>query len=118
VSILKPVTVVESPFFVKRVESILNDGERTELIDYLARCPESGDEIINTGGLRKLRWGIKGKGKRGGARVIYYFYNESAPVFMLHIYGKNEQENLKPEEEKKLSKLALTLKEECKNRRK
>jgi len=115
---LKPLTIVETPFFIKKAESILNEQEKTELIDYLSIYPEAGDQIIHTGGLRKLRWVSKSKGKRGGARVIYYFYNDSAPVFILHIYGKNEKENLKAEEEKKLSKLALCLKEECKNGRK
>jgi len=91
-------------------------GEKDELINFLAKNPERGDEIPDTGGLRKLRWAGKGKGKRGGLRVIYYFYNESAPVFLLFIYGKGEQEDLKTEQKKMLKKLAIELKEQCKKR--
>lgn len=110
-------TVVELPAFLSRVDGLLSSTERTALIDYLARNPAQGDEIPRTGGLRKLRWGSKGKGKRGGVRVIYYFYNYSAPVFLIFIYGKNQQENLTFQEEKKLQKIASSIKEDCKNRR-
>ena len=61
--------------------------------------------------------GRKGKGKRGGLRVIYYFYNETAPIFLLTIYGKGVQEDLTPEQKKKLTSLAKVLKEECKTKR-
>lgn len=68
--------------------------------------------------MRKLRWAGKGKGKRGGLRVIYYFYNETAPVFLLTVYSKGVQEDLTPEQKKKITSLAKTLKEECKAARK
>ena len=114
---LRLITVVELPLFLNKVESVLDETEKEALINYLAANPEKGDEIPRTGGLRKLRWAAKDKGKRGGARVIYYFYNDSAPVFMLSIYGKGAQENLTSEEEKKLTKLAALLKEACKVKR-
>lgn len=113
----KFITVVELPTFLSKVDIVLKDNEREDLTIYLAKNPETGDEIPRTGGLRKLRWAGKGKGKRGGVRVIYYFYNDSTPVFLLSIYGKGKQENLKPEEEKKLTSIAALLKEECKKRR-
>lgn len=110
-------TVVELPTFLANVGAVLPcEDEKNDLIEYVAKYPEKGDEIPRAGGLRKLRWGAKGKGKRGGARIIYYFYNDSAPVFLLSIYGKGTQEKLKPEEEKKLVKLAALLKEEYKMR--
>lgn len=110
-------TVVELPTFLANVSSVLAyEDEKEGLIEYVAKYPEKGDEIPRTGGLRKLRWGAKGKGKRGGARVIYYFYSDSATVFLLFVYGKGTQEKLKPEEEKKLAKLAALLKQECKMR--
>lgn len=115
---MKMMTVVELTGFLARVGKSITYSERDELIGYLARNPEDGDEIKGTGGLRKLRWGGKGKGKRGGLRVIYYFYNESAPVFLLTVYGKGEQENLTPEQEVKLISLAALLKLECKPKRK
>jgi mRNA-degrading endonuclease RelE of RelBE toxin-antitoxin system len=108
-------SVVELPTFLANVDSILQNADEKEgLIEYVAKYPEKGDEIPRTGGLRKLRWVAKGKGKRGGARIIYYFYNDYSPVFLLSIYSKGKQEKLKPGEEKKLEKLAALLKEECK----
>jgi hypothetical protein len=53
--------------------------------------PEAGDLMPETGGVRKLRWALPGKGKRGGARVIYFFHDERLPVFLLAMYGKNEE---------------------------
>lgn len=58
-----------------------------------------------TRGIRKLRWARKGKGKRGGVRVVYFFYNEDMPLFLLTIFGKGEKENLSKTEQVELSKL-------------
>lgn len=114
----KMITIVELPPFQSQVGACIKSDERDELIDFLARNPETGDEIPGTGGIRKLRWGGKGKGKRGGLRVIYYFYNESAPVFLLTVYGKGAQEDLTPQQKTKLTNLAKLLKQECKKVRK
>jgi hypothetical protein len=65
----------------------------------------AGDLIPQTGGVRKLRWGLPGRGKRGGARVIYYFHSEQAPLFLLAAYGKNEKTNLSKAERNAMSKL-------------
>ncbi len=73
--------------------------------------------FLGTGGVRKVRWGSKNKGKSGGARVIYYFYDEHSPLFLLTAYGKGEQENLTPEQKKQISALAQILKDECKQHR-
>ncbi len=109
----KWITVVELESFIDVVSSLLTDEERSELISFLANSPEWGDLIPGTSGLRKIRWGAKGKGKRGGVRVIYYFYNETAPLFLISAYAKNMQENLTPEQEKRLAQLAKVLKAEC-----
>ncbi len=112
------ITIIEFPSFLSQVGIGISSVERDELIDFLARKPESGDEIPGTGGVRKLRWAGKGKGKRGGLRIIYYFYNETAPLFLLTVYGKGVQEDLTSEQKKKITSLAKALKEECKAVRK
>jgi len=64
------------------------------LVDYLARNPLAGDLIPGTGGVRKVRWALEGRGKRGGARIIYYFHNPRVPLFALAMYAKNERADL------------------------
>ena len=58
-----------------------------------------------TGGIRKLRWAAQGKGKSGGVRIIYYFHNESIPLFLLSLFGKGEKSNLSKSERNELAKL-------------
>ncbi len=112
----KLLTIIEFPAFLSQVGSLIKPVERDELITFLARQPDAGEEIPGTGGVRKLRWAGMGKGKRGGLRVIYYFYNETVPLFLLTVYGKSNQEDLNPEQKKKMAALAKVLKEECKNK--
>lgn len=86
--------VVETPSFVRDAASVFTDEERIEIIAFVAANPESGDIMPDIGGGRKLRWKATGRGKRGGVRVIYYFYNDSLPVFLLNVFAKNEKVNL------------------------
>ena len=85
------------------------ETERAELVKFIAANPESGDLIPETGGVRKLRWALPGGGKRGGARVIYYFHNESLPVFLLAAYGKSGKANLTKAERNAIAKLVPML---------
>lgn len=89
-----PVTVVETPEFIATTSKLLNEDARTALIDYLAYNPAAGAVIAGSGGIRKLRWALEGRGKRGGARVIYFYHNRDLPLFVLTAYAKNEQSNL------------------------
>ena len=68
-------TVIELSPFIRRAEKLLTSDERDQLIFLLASSPGLGDEIPGTGGVRKLRFAARGKGKSGGVRVIYYFYD-------------------------------------------
>ena len=70
----------------------------------------AGDEIVGTGGVRKVRYGAMGKGKSGGVRVIYYFYDQDVPIYALLIYGKNERADLTPEQRKTVSAFAMAIK--------
>ena len=84
--------------------------EHFDLITYLATHPTVGDEIVGTGGVRKVRYGAMGRGKSGGLRVIYYFYDEDMPIYALLIYGKNERANLTPEQRKAVKAFATAIK--------
>ena len=99
------ITVVEMPEYIKRSEHLLDENERNSLIDYLAAHPKEGKIMQGTGGIRKIRWARKGKGKRGGVRVVYYFYDETVPLFLLTIFGKSEKDNLSRAERNVLAKL-------------
>ena len=85
-------------------------GERRKLIDFLAENPLAGDEIPGTGGVRKLRFAAFGRGKRGGARVIYYYLDETMPVYALLAYGKTAKTDMTPDERRTVAKLAAALK--------
>jgi mRNA-degrading endonuclease RelE of RelBE toxin-antitoxin system len=82
-------TFIETPLFTRLVSEHLTDEEYAALQDALAADPESGALIRGSGGLRKLRWSVRGRGKRGGVRVIYYLRDRAGVIWMLTIYAKN-----------------------------
>jgi len=94
----------ETSVFTRRVTRLLSDDEYAELQQALAANPNAGDVIPGSGGLRKMRWTIRGRGKRGGARIIYYHLISRGQFYMLLIYGKNEQDDLSPEQMRMLKK--------------
>jgi mRNA-degrading endonuclease RelE of RelBE toxin-antitoxin system len=87
---------VETPVFTKEVRDHLADEEYRALQLALLFRPEQGAVIPGSGGLRKLRWGVGSRGKRGGLRVIYYWAAEAEIFYMLFVYPKNVQEDLTP----------------------
>lgn len=89
-------TVCETPIFSQRAKEIWSDSEREQFIVWIAANPLMGDVIPNTGGLRKVRWQSQGRGKRGGARVIYYNVLEDGEIYHLMIYTKNKFDDLPP----------------------
>ncbi len=103
------VTVVELAEFIRRAKSRLNDEERAECIEILARDPESGVVMQGTGGFRKLRFATEGRGKSGSVRIVYYYYNRSIPVLLVSVFAKNEKANLTKAERNVLAKLGRTL---------
>ncbi|MBV8842721.1 MAG: type II toxin-antitoxin system RelE/ParE family toxin [Bryobacterales bacterium] len=104
-----PMTVVETARFLRDVRPMMSDSEREELVAFLGANPEAGDLIPETGGVRKIRWALAGRGKRGGARVVYYYHNERLPVFLLAAYGKNEKANLSMSERNVMKRLIPAL---------
>jgi mRNA-degrading endonuclease RelE of RelBE toxin-antitoxin system len=104
-----PMTVVETPFFLRKASSLLDEDARSELVVFLGMNPETGNVIPETGGVRKLRWTVPGRGKRGGVRVIYYYRNEKLPLFLLTVYAKNQKANLTKAERNAWSNLVPIL---------
>jgi len=88
------VVIVETRGFTTRIHELLPDDDYRLLQLELVRQPEAGRVIRGTGGLRKLRWAASGRGKRGGARVIYFWHAKSQHLLMLFVYPKNERSDL------------------------
>jgi hypothetical protein len=107
--ILAPMSVVETPGFIRDAAVVFSDSERVELVAFLAGNPEAGSIMPETGGARKLRWKMRGRGKSGGARVIYYYHNDSLPLFLLNVFAKNEKPNLSNAERNEMRKLVPRL---------
>jgi len=106
----RPVTVVETATFIRQATSIWDEGERTEFVDFIARNPEAGDRIPGTGGVRKVRWSRAGSGKRGGARVIYFYHQADAPLLLLLVYAKARREDMTAEEKRTVRRIAAEAK--------
>jgi hypothetical protein len=102
-------TIVELPEFLRKSEKLLTIAQRSSIINYLAEHPASGDIVQGTGGIRKLRWSAQGRGKSGGVRVIYYYHNETIPLFLLTVFGKGEKANLSKSERNELAKFTSLL---------
>lgn len=102
-------TIVELPEFLRRATGLLSEEEKASIINYLAFHPQSGDLMQGTGGIRKLRWSAQGKGKSGGARVIYYYHNGTMPLFLLTVFGQGEKANLSKSERNELAKFTNLL---------
>jgi len=112
-----PVSVVETPEFLAATRRMMDEEERGLLVDYLAYNPTAGELIPGTGGVRKLRWALEGRGKRGGARVIYYYHSEAMPLFALTAYAKNEQADLRQADRNDFRRLTALLVEAYARRR-
>ena len=101
---------VEASLFTKRLPGYLDEDAYRSLQDHLIERPDAGAVIRHSGGIRKVRWAAGGKGKSGGVRVIYYWAKSDDQIFLLTIYGKNEQETLSADELRRIVKLIEELK--------
>jgi hypothetical protein len=90
---------------------VWDDAEREAFVDFIARNPESGDVIPDTGGVRKVRWRRQGMGKHGGVRVIYFYHDAQMPVFLLLVYAKAQREDMTPDQKKQVRELAEALRQ-------
>jgi hypothetical protein len=85
---------IETPLFSRLVQEYLTDQEYLNLQNELIRNPSAGAVIRDSGGVRKLRWAMSGRDKRGGLRVIYYVRHPKAVIWMLTIYPKNMTDSI------------------------
>ena len=97
--------IVETSVFTKRVKNLIPEEEYRKFQNELILNPERGKIIKGSGGLRKIRWSIPGKGKSGGVRVIYYFVIQRETILMLFVYTKSDQEDLTKDQLKILKSL-------------
>jgi mRNA-degrading endonuclease RelE of RelBE toxin-antitoxin system len=97
--------IVETRIFTKTLRGLLDEEDYRALQLALVLRPEQGALIPGAGGLRKVRWGIEGKGKRGGVRIIYFWDPKQAVLYMLLVYGKTVQDDLTPTQLLTLSRL-------------
>jgi len=99
-------TVVETPTYLRVAETFYNEADREDIVRTIAADPEAGDLMTGTGGYRKLRFARPGMGKRGGARIVYLYGDESLPIFLITVYAKSEKGNLSKAEQNALAKMA------------
>ncbi|HNX77620.1 MAG TPA: type II toxin-antitoxin system RelE/ParE family toxin [Candidatus Rifleibacterium sp.] len=88
----------ETTIFTQKLLEILSDDQYADFQQALAKNPALGEIIPGGGGIRKVRWFLPGKGKRGGIRVIYYWAVQKDLIMLLFVYPKNTQTNLSPAE--------------------
>ncbi|NNF15232.1 MAG: toxin [Gammaproteobacteria bacterium] len=100
----------EAPAFSRVRDEYFDEASFSALLDTLQKQPRLGEVITGTGGLRKLRWRDPrhGQGKRGGLRVIYYFWDEHSQLYLMTVYRKNEMSDLKPEHKRALKAMIET----------
>ena len=103
-------TVAETTHYSKRAAALMSAEDRAAVIEEIARDPEAGDVIQGTGGVRKVRIALPGRGKSGGARVIFYYQNEQWPVLLLEVFAKNEKSDLSKAQRNALATLIADLK--------
>jgi mRNA-degrading endonuclease RelE of RelBE toxin-antitoxin system len=101
--------------FTEVIVDLLNDNDYKELQEFLIINPKAGDVIKKTGGLRKIRWSTKTKGKSGGIRTLYYYADINNIIFMIYAYPKSKTDNITDEQAKIFKKMIDTIKKELKN---
>ena len=89
-------TFIELEQFARAREAMLDDSEFAQLQLHMMTQPEAGDVIPGSDGCRKLRWALSGRGKRGGARVIYFLRLKSGEIVLVTMYAKNVRDNIDP----------------------
>jgi hypothetical protein len=100
--------IIETPQFSRQVQSLLSDEGYRSLQSALVQEPTQGVVIPGTGGLRKIRWAVEGRGKRGGVRVIYFLRLSTGHILMLYCHAKNDMSQLTRDQLRRLSAAAAS----------
>ena len=102
-------TVIETPPYLADAVRLFSDAERAAIVDMVSTDPQCGVVIVGSGGVRKLRVPASGRGKRGGARVIYLFGGDDVPIFLLTVFAKNERSDLTQSERNELANITAAM---------
>lgn len=102
-------TVVETIPYLVDAERLFSAEERLAIVDTVATNPQCGVVMPGTGGVRKLRFAASGRGKRGGARIVYLYGGNNVPVFLLAVFAKNEKSDLSQAERNDLARMTAAL---------
>lgn len=103
------ITIAELQNFKKAAAGVLDADEIEGLIAFLSNHPDAGDIMPRTGGIRKLRWGAKGKGKSGGARIVYFFHDLNMPLYLIACFSKGDRVDISESERNQMRKLTKEL---------
>lgn len=95
----------ETPNFTRAITNLLSDDDYARLQVALLKTPDLGNIIVGSGGIRKIRWAVQGRGKSGGARIIYYWAGQAKTILLLDAYGKSHKEDLTKNELKGLRRV-------------
>jgi hypothetical protein len=104
---------IEATRFTARIQQLGAESNLWALEDLLGRDPEKGAVIQGTGGFRKIRMGLPGRGKRGGCRVVYLYAKSAARIYFIYLYPKNEEADLSAEQKRALKQIAHSIYEEA-----
>ncbi len=100
------------PEFERQAKGMFTEDNREELEARLTENPEAGAVVAGTAGMRKIRVALEGRGRRGGARVIYYYRSTKGRLYMITIYAKNEAESLSERGKRTLRQIAAAIEQE------
>ena len=106
----KAIKVLTDPAFTRAAKKLLSAEDIVEFKSYIRLHPMVGDVIAGTGGFRKVRWAVGGKGRRGGVRIIYFFITNTGQIILFEVYAKSAKDNLTQAEKIELKKIAATIK--------
>lgn len=106
------VSFVESPIFTRQIADLMSDAQYAEFQQMLAGQPEAGDVVPGLAGLRKVRWSARGRGTRGGARVIYLLLVKPEVIYLFYAYTKGRMTDLSTEQKRRLRTAVEAVKRE------